>query len=119
MMAQIRFVHTLNNLDKSEVYNKNDPMFPGFYPHSDYKETEEMRKMLPEELKKLYNPSVFVENQSAARGYVGDANEARIQDDEDELRDKYFRAKWEFYVREKLNQLKVTTADIERTTLAH
>lgn len=36
-----------------------------------------IRQMLPEELKKLYNPSIFVENQSYERGAVTNEAEAR------------------------------------------
>jgi hypothetical protein len=46
---------------------------------------------------------LFPEGQSNLRGLVKNEDEARIQDDEDEIREKYFRAKWNYYVREKMN----------------
>lgn len=35
------------------------------------------------------------------------------------MREKYFRAKWNFYVREKMNQLKVSTRDLEEAAYYH
>ena len=52
---------------------------------------------MPEEIRKLYNPMVLPEEQSAFRGFVNDAVTAREQEDEDELRSKYFRAKYDFW----------------------
>jgi hypothetical protein len=34
-MSQIRFLHILNNMNPSQVYNQNDPNFPGYYPLKD------------------------------------------------------------------------------------
>lgn len=31
-MSQIRFLHILNNMNPNEVYNSEDPIFPGYYP---------------------------------------------------------------------------------------
>ncbi len=119
MMAQIRFMHTMNNLKEEDVYNENDPLFPGIFPQRDSKMAEEFKNTLPRELQKLFDPTVFTEGQSALRGIVSDETEARIQDGEDELREKYFRAKWNYYVREKMNQLKVSTRDLEEAAYYH
>lgn len=119
MMAQIRFMHTMNNLKEEDVYNENDPLFPGIFPQRDSQMAEEFKNTLPRELQKLFDPTVFTEGQSALRGIVSDETEARIQDGEDELREKYFRAKWNFYVREKMNQLKVSTRDLEEAAYYH
>lgn len=119
MMAQIRFIHSMNNLKDEDVYNEHDPLFPGFYPHQDSQMAANFRESLPREMQKLMNPMLFPENQSYFRGAVKDESEARLQDDEDELREKYFRAKWKFYVREKMNQLKVTTSELESAAYQH
>lgn len=55
-MAQIRFLHSMNNLKEEDVYNDNDPMFPGFFPHSDSKIEEAYKNTLPRELQKFFNP---------------------------------------------------------------
>ena len=34
-MSQIRFLHILNNMNPSQVYNQHDPNFPGYYPLKD------------------------------------------------------------------------------------
>ena len=102
-MSQIRFLHSMNNLKEEDVYNDQDPMFPGFFPQNDSKMAEDYKNTLPREIQKFFNPQLFPEGQSHLRGVVTDENEARIQDDQDELREKYFRAKWNYYVREKMN----------------
>ena len=70
-------------------------------------------------MRKLYSKVTFPELQSSVRGYVGDEVEARAQDDMDELTTKYYRAKWDFYCREKMAQFKVSMQDIEETALLH
>jgi hypothetical protein len=35
MMGQIRFFHSMNNLNKEDVYNEDDTLFPGIFPHKD------------------------------------------------------------------------------------
>ena len=118
-MAQIKFMHSMNNLKIEDVYNENDPMFPGLFPYKDSKMVEEFKNGLPRELQKFFSPLLFPDGQSSIRGVVKDENEARIQDDEDEYREKYFRAKWNFYVREKMNQLKVSTSQLEEAAYYH
>ncbi len=50
MMAQIRFMHTMNNLKEEDVYNEYDPLFPGIFPQRDSKMAEEFKNTLPREL---------------------------------------------------------------------
>ena len=66
--------------------------------------------MIPTELKKLYK--AFPEYQSRSRGVAHDEVSQLDQEDLDEHSTKYFRAKWDFYVAEKLKQMRVTTKDI-------
>lgn len=68
---------------------------------------------LPEELRKFYNPLVFPERQSASRGFVHNAVDAREQEDIDEVRNKYFSAKYDYWYSETLRQLQVTTTELE------
>jgi hypothetical protein len=66
--------------------------------------------VIPTELKKLYK--AFPEYQSRSRGVAHDEVSQLDQEDLDEHSTKYFRAKWDFYVAEKLKQMRVTTKDI-------
>lgn len=103
-MAQIRYVHALKHMNPLEVYNDKDPIFPGVFPLNDTRNAEkEMVGILPEEIRKLYNPVNFPEGQSGLRGFVTDEITAREQEDDDELRTKYFRAKFDHWVRENIN----------------
>jgi hypothetical protein len=62
MMAQIRFFHSMKNINKEDVYNEEDPIFPGIFPHKDAKMMEDFKNSLPEELHKIFNPLLFTEN---------------------------------------------------------
>ena len=104
-MSQVRFLHILNNLDRSQVYNENDPIFPGYFPLNDSKDKDKFVNSMPEEIRKFYNPLAFPETQSALRGVVHDAGTAREHEDIDEVRNKYFRAKYDFWYQETLKQL--------------
>ena len=63
-------------------------------------------------MKKFFNTAAFPEYQSFKRGIATDEASQRDQEDMDEVTTKYFRSKWDFYLREKLKQLKITTKDI-------
>lgn len=120
-MAQLRFVHSLDNLNPAEVYNEADPNFPGLVPLEDSRNSELLADM-PEELKKFFNKSAFPDKQAAFSsigGIVHDETSARALEDEEELTTKYFRAKWDFYVSEKLRQLKLTTRQLEEKAYYH
>lgn len=109
-MAEIRFVHTLNNLKFGEVYNNYDPNFPGAFPVEDTRGAEFL-KDIPQELRKVYNSTYFPELQTATP--VANEQQAREQDDLDEHMIKYYRAKWDFYMRTKLDQLRVSHRQLE------
>lgn len=109
-MAQLRFLHQIDNLNPAEVYNEADPNFPGLVPLEDSRNAELLADM-PDELKKFFNKSIFPDKQAAfssVGGPIHDEITARAAEDEEELTTKYFRAKWDFYVNEKLRQLKLT-----------
>lgn len=64
-MAQIRYVHALKHMNPLEVYNDKDPVFPGVFPLNDTRNAEkEMVGVLPEEIRKIYDPFNFPEGQS-------------------------------------------------------
>ena len=96
-MSQVRFLHILNNMNPNEVYNENDPIFPGYYSLKNPKGDDKFVNSMPEEIRKIYNPMAFPEEQSALRGFVNDATTAREHEDADEIRSKYFRAKYDFW----------------------
>lgn len=68
---------------------------------------------MPSEFKKLFNSATNPDLQSSVRGSVSNEMQAREQEDFDELSQKYFQAKWEFYVKMKLDQLEITKKDLE------
>jgi hypothetical protein len=72
-MSQVRFLHIVNNMNPSDVYNENDPIFPGYYPMNDTRNMDKFVNSMPEELRKLYNPIYFPEEQSYLRGFVTNA----------------------------------------------
>jgi hypothetical protein len=72
-MSQIRFTHILKKMHPSEVYNDEDPYFPGYYPMRDIKGAELDVNDIPAEIRKLYNPEAFPEQQSSILGFVYDA----------------------------------------------
>ena len=39
-MAELRFMHSLNNLNLGDVYNDQDPNFPGWAPFEDVRDSE-------------------------------------------------------------------------------
>ena len=65
---------------------------------------------IPAELRKLYK--AFPEWQSSVLGVAHDEVTQRNQEDIEELSTKYFRAKWDFYIAEKLKMMQITTKDI-------
>jgi hypothetical protein len=99
-MSQVRFLHIVNNMSPNEVYNENDPHFPGYYPLHDTRGLDKFVNTMPEELRKFFNPMQFPEAQSAIRGFVHDAATAREHEDLDEIRSKYFRAKFDYWYNE-------------------
>lgn len=68
---------------------------------------------MPEELRKFYNPVVFPEEQSAIRGFVHDEVTAREHEDADEVRNKYFRSKFDFWYAETMKQMQLTNRELE------
>ena len=102
MMAQIRFIHSVKHMKSEQVYNEYDPNFFGYVPL----ETDTNSALLsdmPSEFKKLFNSATNPDLQSSVRGSVSNEMQAREQEDFDELSQKYFQAKWEFYVKMKLD----------------
>ena len=79
----------------------------------------ELLSDVPHEFKKLYNRVYNPELQSSILGSVNNAEEAQLQDDAEELRTKYFRSKWDFYVRTKLDELKVSQRRVEELAAYH
>jgi len=89
-----------------------DPNFPGYYPLEDVRGAEKDAS-IPAEFRKLYNKALFPEQQSGIRGAVLDETTAREHEDFEELTTKYFRAKWDFYVHSKLEQLQISNEELD------
>ena len=118
-MAEIRFIHSLKKLEFGEVYNFDDPNFKHAPVFNDTRDSEFLSD-IPEEFKKIYNKRVFIpETQDYSKGFVTNEATARLHDDMDEITTKYFRAKWDFYVQEKLNQLQLTSEQLEEAREFH
>jgi hypothetical protein len=109
LMAQVKFMHAMKKLDPYEVYNEEDPNFRGIVPSEDTRDSEHSAA-IPAELRKLYK--AFPEWQSNFLGVAHDEVSQRNQEDLEELSTKYFRAKWDFYMAEKLKMMQITTKDI-------
>jgi hypothetical protein len=60
-MSQVRFLHIMNNMSPNEVYNENDPNFPGYYPLTDTRGMDKYVNSMPEEIRKFFNPMYFPE----------------------------------------------------------
>lgn len=98
----------------ADVYNINDPNYPGQFPINETKGLENVIGDLPAEFRKLYNQvNALPEMQSGIRGFVFNEAQAREHEYKDEMREKYFRAKWDYYVKETLSKLKILHKDLE------
>jgi hypothetical protein len=96
----------------SDVVNFDDPNHPNRFPSSDVFMSR-LQADMPNEIKKLLSKGLIPEMQSAFRGVVADEQTARAHEDEDELVDKYYRAKMNWFVDEHMRQLKYTNKELE------
>jgi hypothetical protein len=48
-------------MNPNEVYNENDPIFPGYYSLNGAQGDDKFVNSMPEEMRKLYNPMAFPE----------------------------------------------------------
>lgn len=113
-MAQIRFLNAVEKMKPADVYNINDPNYPGQFPINETRGLENVIGDLPAEFRKLFNQvNNIPEMQSGIRGFVFNETQAREHEYKDELREKYFRAKWDYYVKESLSKLKILHKDLE------
>lgn len=71
---------------------------------------------MPNELKKLYDKSLVPDNQSSYKGFVLDEVTANMHDDMDELTNKYFKAKLDWFLAEQMKQLRFTTRELEEAS---
>lgn len=109
LMGQIRLLHNINKISIQDVYNEVDPIFPNTLPE-DREFVDDAN--VPLEVRKLLNMQQF-EMQDPSYPVFDEESGSLLADYEDYVA-KYFRQKLKFWYNYQMEQMQVTSKNLEQ-----